>query len=57
MPKIKWIGITVKIIDNRFESFNIVYEKKIVDAGKKKAQWDVLVKTKNKKKQKTKKTV
>ena len=38
MPKIKWIGITVKIIDNRFESFNIVYEKKIVDAGKKKAQ-------------------
>ena len=40
----------MKIIDNRFESFNIVYEKKIVDAGKKKAQWDVLVKTKNKKK-------
>lgn len=27
MPKIKWIGITVNIIDNRFESFNIVYEK------------------------------
>lgn len=37
MSKIKWIGITVNIIDNRFESFNIVYEK-IVGAGKKEAQ-------------------
>ena len=27
MPKIKWIGLTVKIIDNRFEAFNIVCEK------------------------------
>ena len=27
MPKIKWIGLTVKIVDNRFEAFNIVCEK------------------------------
>ena len=38
MPKIKWIGITVKIIDNRFEVFNIVCEKKIVDTAKEEAQ-------------------